>query len=85
MAGAFVITFLKRARKVNGGVNGGVNADVDLLYKFIKENPGQRTINLAEALQRPFDTVEKWLRKLKKENKVEYRGSDKTGGYFVCL
>ena len=80
VAGAFVITFFKR--KKNGGVNGGVN-DMDRLYNFIKVKPGQSNINLAVGLERPPSTVEKWLRKLREENKIEYRGSAKTGGYFI--
>ena len=56
---------------------------MDRLYNFIKVKPGQSNINLAVGLERPPSTVEKWLRKLREENKIEYRGSAKTGGYFI--
>lgn len=63
----------------NGGINGGINE----VFNFIKSNPGLRAANLAVRIKHPFDTTEKWLRRLKKEGKIEYRGSKKTGGYFV--
>jgi ATP-dependent DNA helicase RecG len=85
VAGAFVITWQKReiSADVNGGPIGSVTGGVNLLYEYIINNPGERTNNLALGLERPYDTVEKWIRKLKQENKIEYRGSDKTGGYFA--
>ena len=64
---------------VNGGVNGGVN----LLIEIIKSNPGKRTNDLAELLAIPPKTCEKWLKKLRQQNKIEFRGAPKTGGYFV--
>jgi len=73
--GAFVVIFYKRT----GGVTGGVSE----LFKIIKENPGLRANILAEKINRPPGTIEKWLRKLKKEREIDYKGSSKTGGYFI--
>jgi ATP-dependent DNA helicase RecG len=28
-------------------------------------------------------TLERWIKKLKDENKIEYKGSKRTGGYYV--
>jgi len=63
----------------NGGVNGGVNSLIDI----IKSNPGQRTGKLAELASIPPKTCEKWLARLKQENKIEFRGAPKTGGYYI--
>jgi ATP-dependent DNA helicase RecG len=63
----------------NIGVNGGVN----LLIEIIKSNPGKRTNKLAELAKIPPKTCEKWLTKLRQQNKIEFRGAPKTGGYFV--
>lgn len=60
-----------------------MSGGVKQLYEYIKINPGQRTNNLAVALNLSADTVDKCLRKLKKENKIEFCGPDKTGGYFI--
>lgn len=40
-------------------------------------------IELSKMIKIPQKTVERWLSVLKTENKIEYRGSNKTGGYFV--
>ncbi len=78
--GAFVITFYK---KINDEINGGVNGGVNKLYEIIKTNPNKRTKELAKLMNTPQKTVEKWIAKLKKTNKIEFKGSSKTGGYFV--
>jgi ATP-dependent DNA helicase RecG len=63
------------------GVNGGVN---DLLT-YIQSNPGQKTDEIKQALQIPQRTLERYLKKLRDTNRVEFRGSAKTGGYFPIL
>ena len=75
---------------VNGGVNGGVNGDVKSLprslrevYNIVHDNPGIKNKELAEIRKKSESTVEKQLTVLKKKELIEYRGSDKTGGYFV--
>jgi len=62
-------------REINGGVN--------LVKEVIINNPGLNTYRIAEKLNKPERTVEKWLSKLKKSQIIEYRGSSKTGGYFI--
>ena len=76
-AGAFVIRFYKR-KKIEG-----VNEGVSILLNFIKNNPGKRTNEIADSINKPAKTVERWLGKLKETNKIEYRGSSKTGGYYL--
>ncbi len=58
---------------------GGVN---DLL-EFIRSNPGRKTSDFKTALKRSQRTIERWLKQLKDFRKIEFRGSPKTGGYFV--
>jgi ATP-dependent DNA helicase RecG len=65
--------------EISGGVSGGVNG----LYEVIKSNPGKNTKAYASLLNVPPKTLEKWLIKLKKEDKIKFVGSSKTGGYFV--
>jgi predicted HTH transcriptional regulator len=61
------------------GVNGGVN---DLL-EYIQSNPGKKTADLKVVFNLPQRTLERWLKQLKGENKIEFRGPPKTGGYFT--
>jgi ATP-dependent DNA helicase RecG len=75
---------------VNGGVNDGVNSEADMLgeslkqvYYLIQGNPGIKANQLAEKLGRSINTIEKQLSQLKKKSLIEYRGSAKTGGYYV--
>jgi len=75
--GAFVIVIYKKPK--SGGISGGVNK----LLSFIAHNPGKSSIQAASAVGSPPRTVEKWLERLRKERKIEYRGSKKTGGYFI--
>ncbi len=61
-----------------GGVNGGVN-----LLEYINRNPGKRVVSMIDVLNIPKRTIERQLKKLKEEDKIEFRGSPKIGGYFV--
>ncbi len=60
-------------------VNGGVN----LLFDCIKNNPWKRVIYFEKELNLTRRTIERWLNKLKEDGKIEFRGSSKTGGYFL--
>ena len=64
---------------VNGGVNGGVN----YLHEYIRSNPGKKTADLKTVFKLPQRTLERWLKQLKGESKIEFRGPPKTGGYFT--
>jgi len=68
---------------VNVGVNVGINVGVNDLLQIIMDNPG---IN-AKQLHTYFDvtdrTVERWLKQLREEGKIEFRGAPKIGGYYV--
>lgn len=66
------------------GVSVGVNVGVNSVLNHIKIH---QPIS-AKSLSKYFDTVtqrtiERWISKLKKENKIEFKGSKKTGGYVV--
>ena len=37
----------------------------------------------ALATDVPEKTIERWLKQLREEGKIEFKGSAKTGGYFV--
>lgn len=63
---------------VEVGVNGGVN-DIFLL---IENNPGINVSNIKSLLNIPQRTIERWINQLKKENKIEFKGAPKTGGYW---
>jgi predicted HTH transcriptional regulator len=68
---------------VSGGVNGGVNGGVGNLLAHIESHPGQKVAQIAVALGVPLRTAERWLRQLKADGKIEFRGAPKTGGYHL--
>jgi len=62
------------------------NVGVNELFEYIKKNQPIKTnkiaIHFPNVTQR---TVERWLKQLKNENKIEFKGSPKTGGYIIKL
>jgi ATP-dependent DNA helicase RecG len=75
--GGFIVTLFK-GKGVNEGVNEGVNG----LYTLIEQNPGQRTPFFIEKMKAPGKTIERWIKQLKNEKKIEFRGASKSGGYY---
>lgn len=68
---------------VNGGVSGGVSGGVNELLEFIKTNPNLRANEISASIKIPLRTVQRWLKQLRDEAKIEFKGSPKTGGYVV--
>ena len=71
--------FLKEHLTLGGIVDEGIRK----LYEHIKNNPGHRARMMAEELDIPFKTVQRWIRKLRDDDKIKFKGSSKTGGYFL--
>ncbi len=61
----------------------GVIEGVKKLFDYIQANPGLRTTQISEQLNVPVKTVERWLKRLKEQNKIEFQGPSKIGGYRV--
>jgi predicted HTH transcriptional regulator len=53
--------------------NGGIN----LLHETIKQYQGERTLFFQEKLHLPQRTIERWLKKLRDDKVIEFRGSKK--------
>jgi len=47
----------------------------NILYK--------RIVQISNSLNTPQKILERWIKKLRDENKIEFRGSKKAGGYYV--
>ena len=60
------------------------NVGVNDVLDFIRKNQPTKAIILADNFKTISKrTIEKYLKQLKDENKIEFRGSSKTGGYVV--
>ncbi len=87
----FMLTEIADALKVyqqdntiqTGGVNGGVNGGVTSIIQYIKMHPGNRANTIADNLHISLRSVQRYLSQLKKENKIEFRGAPRNGGYFL--
>ena len=66
-----------------GGVNGGVSGGVNELLDYIIAHPGCRANQLSIALSLPQRTIERHLKALKTQGKLEFRGASRNGGYYV--
>jgi len=77
----FRVTLFKK--KLNGVVNGVVINEVDSLYNFINNHPNQNASAISKALNVPLRTIQRRLKQLKDEARIEFIGSPKTGGYYV--
>ena len=75
------ITFYKNDFKEK--INEGINEGIKLLYIYIQNNPFHRISQISKQLNIPSKTLERWIKQLKDENRIEYKGSKKTGGYSV--
>ena len=65
------------------GLNEGLNEGLKSLLDFIKDNPGWNAVKISEKINVPFKTVERHIKQLKEIDAIEFKGSKKTGGYFV--
>jgi ATP-dependent DNA helicase RecG len=78
IGGGVLVTF-GQAEGVSGGVSGGA----DEVLNYIRMNPGVKTSEIAEAIDVPQRTLERWLKRLKDEKKVSFKGAPKKGGYVA--
>ena len=68
---------------VNEGVSEGVNEGVNVLLDVITSDPGKRVPYYAEKIGTSVKNIERWLKNLKDNNSIEFKGAPKTGGYWL--
>lgn len=61
----------------------GVNVGVNELLHLISEYSGSSVPFFAETVGVSSRSIERLLKNLREEGKVEFRGAPKTGGYYV--
>lgn len=74
---------VRRPAQQTGELNEGVNEGVARLFAQIKKGPGLRAPMLAVQMNTSVKNIERWLQQLKDQQKVEFRGAPKTGGYYL--
>jgi len=68
---------------VNGGVNDGINDGINEIVSILLNTSCLSAIEIARRIDKSLPTVERYIRKLRKKEIIEYRGSKKTGGYHL--
>ena len=63
-------------------VNDRVNFADEILL-LVEKNPGLRSKDLAALAGKSIPTLSRFLKSLKDNGKIEFRGAPKNGGYFV--
>ena len=84
-SGGVLVTFALTVQEhegVNEGVYEGVYEGVNSLFVYISNNPGQRVPDFSRGLAVPAKTIERWLKQLRTDNRIVFKGSPKTGGYY---
>jgi len=76
---AVKVTFYKTTPK-----DVGINVGTNNLFEFIEENQPVRVSSMKEYFKSVTTrTLERWIKQLKENNKIEFQGSKKTGGYIT--
>ena len=78
--GTFHITIFRKGRKINPSSD-AIN---DAINDAIKSRPGIKKLELVRIIGKSKPTIERAIALLKRQSRIEYRGSKKTGGYYVC-
>ena len=80
----FFITLRYRKQKISTETgNEGANEGANELLKLILRYPGNRVPFFKTMIDAPAKTIERWVKRLKSENKIEFKGATKSGGYFI--
>ena len=67
---------------INDPVNDPVKGVLKDVLEIIKNNPGIQKPAIAAHIGKSEATAKRYLKQLLEQNLIEYRGSNKTGGYY---
>jgi len=79
----FIVTLKRKYIEETTQENGKLNKELVSLLNAIDKLPGINAHDLFEELERPWDTINKQIKKFVLKNLIERRGSRKTGGYWI--
>lgn len=88
--GFFTVTFMKRVKtdnpnddRLNDTLNGTLNGTEQLVFECIKATPGITANALIQQTSKSVRTIRRIVKQLIEKSLIEYRGSKKTGGYYL--
>ncbi len=77
------LTSYLSSNKVNDNRNDRLSDSVKKTYQIIKNNPGIQRKRISEFADRSVPTIDCHLAVLVKDNLIEHRDSDRTGGCYA--
>ena len=80
--GIFTVTFMKRTKN-NSITDDTLNDTLKLVLNLIKSHPGISANTLIKETNKSVITIRRSVKTLTDADLIEYRGSKKTGGYFI--
>ena len=87
-----ITTSSGKIKPTSGEINGEINGEIktsnlgendEAVYQAIVANPGIKREKLLKKTDISLRTIDRSLQRLKASGRIEYRGSKKTGGWFV--
>ena len=83
----YFMIFKDMGFNINGAINGAIKTgfiyELVQIIKAIHSQNGINRIELIEKTGKGKSTLERYLKILKETDLIEYKGSKKTGGYFL--
>lgn len=67
----------KRKSNLIPQASGGLNEGLKFLLGYVNDNPGSNAIKIAGKFGKSLKTVERWIKILRNQNQIEFRGSKK--------
>lgn len=77
---------MKRAKTnsvINGTLNDTLNDTLKLVLSLIESHPGVTANTLIKETNKSIRTIRRSVKTLTGAGLIEYRGSKKTGGYYI--
>ena len=68
---------------INGPINDPINGVALEILHLIQANPGIKKAAIAQQIGKSETTVKRYAKMLADANLIEYKDSNKTGGYFA--
>ena len=87
--GIFTVVFKRQTKNyaiddiVNVIVNGIVNENEQAIIGVLKIKPGSNASEIAESISKSWRTTMRYLKSLNEKGLIEFRGTPKTGGYYL--
>lgn len=65
------------------GISEGVLSELEHLCQLIANDEGKKAGELNKLINKSLSTIERYLKILKDNGFIEFKGASKTGGYFI--